>query len=105
MQGKKSAPKVIGYWSKSFKGSQINWSALVKEAKAVYKVCKHFSIFILYALMTLYYNHKPLANFLKNQMKNAMVNRWSFDIQEYTLKFVWVDTHQHQRLPELTGGE
>ena len=93
MQGDKTAPKVIGYWSKSFKGSQINWSTLVKEARAVYEACKHFSMFILGAPTTLYCDHKLLANFLQNQTKNAMVNRWSLDIQEYALKFVWVDTH------------
>ncbi len=69
------APKVIGYWSKSFKGSQINWSTLVKKARVVYEVCKHFSIFILGAPTTLYCDHKLLENFLQNQMKNAMVNR------------------------------
>ncbi len=93
MEGDKAAPKVIGYWSKSFKGSQINWSALVKEVWAVYEACKHFSVFILGAPTTLYCDHKPLANFLRNQTKNAIVNRWSLDIQEYALKFVWVDTH------------
>ncbi len=93
MQGDKAAPKVIGYWSKSFKGSQINWSLLVKEVQAVYEACKHFSVFILGDPTTLYCDHKPLPNFLRNQTKNAMVNRWSLDIQEYALKFVWVDTH------------
>ncbi len=75
MQGDKTASKVIGYWSKSFKGSQINWSALVKEAQAVYEVCKHFSVFILGDPTILYCDHKLLANFLWNQMKDAMVNR------------------------------
>ncbi len=93
MQGDKTAPKVIGYLLKSFKGSQINWSTLVKEACAVYKACKHFSVFILGAPTILYCDRKPLANFLWNQMKNAMVNRWSLDIQEYALKFIWVNIH------------
>ena len=93
MQGEKTAPKVIGYWLKSFKGSQINWSALVKEAWVVYEACKHFSVFILGAPTTLYCDYKLLANFLQNQTKNAVVNRWSLDIQEYVLKFVWVDMH------------
>ncbi len=49
MQGDKTVPKVISYWSKSFKGSQINWSALVKEAQAVYEACKHLSMMRLRA--------------------------------------------------------
>ncbi len=65
----------------------------MKEAWAVYEACKYFSMFILGAPTTLYCNHKLLANFLWNQTKNAMVNRWSLDIQEYALKFIWVDTH------------
>ena len=65
----------------------------MKEAWAVYEAHKHFSVFILGAPTTLYCDHKPLVNFLWNQTKNAMVNRWSLDIQEYMLKFIWVDTH------------
>ena len=95
MQGEVNSRKVVGYWSKSFKGSQLEWSALVKEARAVVEACKHFSVFILGAKTTLYCDHKPLHDFLRRATKNTMVNRWSLEIQEFDLQFEWVDTESN----------
>ena len=36
----------IGYWSKAFHGSQIFWSALVKEARAVMEAVLHYQVYI-----------------------------------------------------------
>ena len=36
----------VGYWSKAFKGSQLFWSALVKEARAVMEAVQHFEVFL-----------------------------------------------------------
>ena len=36
----------VGYWSKAFKGSQLFWSALVKEAHAVMEAVQHFDVFL-----------------------------------------------------------
>ena len=80
----------IGYWSKSFKGSQMFWSALVKEARAVLEAVQHFEVYIKGAKTELRCDHKPLARFLEARTKNEMVNRWSLNIQEYDIRFVWV---------------
>jgi hypothetical protein len=82
--------KPIGYWSKSFKGPQLNWAALVKEARAVYEAVQHFDVFIRGCPITLRCDHKPLARFLEAKTKNEMVNRWSLNIQEYDIEFEWV---------------
>jgi hypothetical protein len=93
MQRNKSGNRQpIGYWSKGFKGSQLAWSALVKEARAVKEGTEHFGVFIKGCEVYLRCDHKPLERFLESQTKNQMANRWSLDIQEYNLKFRWVSS-------------
>ena len=84
-----------GHWSKAFKGSQLNWSALVKEARAVKEAVEHFEMFILGAETVLRCDHKPLERFLHHQTKNTMVNRWSMDIMRFNIKFKWVPTDEN----------
>ena len=98
--------KPIGYWSKLFKGSQRNWAALVKEARAVYEAVKHFSVFIKGCHTVLRCDHKPLERFLHTNTKNEMVNRWSLDIQEYDIDFKWVATNENLSdcLSRMTSG-
>jgi hypothetical protein len=85
----------IGYWSKAFKGSQLSWSALVKEARAVKEAVQHFAVFISGCHVTVRCDHKPLQRFLDCQTKNTMVNRWSLEIQEFNLKFKWVSSQDN----------
>ena len=82
----------IGYWSKAFKGPQLNWAALVKEARAVKEAVEHFRVFISNCEVTLMCDHRPLERFLEAKTKNEMVNRWSLDIQFVDLKFQWVES-------------
>ena len=84
--------KPIGYWAKTFKGSQKNWAALVMEARAVLEAVQHFAVFVTGCTTVLKCDHKPLARFLEMQTKNVMVNRWSLLLQEFDLKFEWVAT-------------
>ena len=87
--------KPIAYWSKLFKGTQVNWAALVKEARGVYESVKHFAVFLLANKTILRCDHKPLARFLETRTKNEMVNRWSLDLQEFSIEFRWVDTENN----------
>ncbi len=93
----KYPPKLhpIGYWSKSFKGSQHNWAALVKEARAVKEAVEHFAVFIEGCPVTLRCDHKPLERFLEAQTHNEMVNHWSLEIQHFDLKFEWVSSKKN----------
>ena len=84
--------KPIGYWSKSFKGAQLNWSALEKEARAVKEAIEHFRVFITGCQIELRCDHKPLEQFLHRQTKNEKVNRWSMEIQQFDIKFKWVSS-------------
>ncbi len=65
----KYPPKLrpIGYWLKSFKGSQRNWAALVKEARAVKEAVEHFMVFIKGCPVTLHCDHNLSSAFLKHK--------------------------------------
>ena len=97
MQRNKSTNKLhaLGYWSRAFKGSQKVWSALVKEARAVLEAVEHFAVYIKGCPVELRCDHKPLQRFLEAKTKNEMVNRWSLNLQEYDLKFVWVKSEDN----------
>ena len=82
----------IGYFAKSFKGTEANWAALVKEAHAVYRAVEFFSVFITGAKVRLRCDHQPLKQFLHASTKNSMVNRWSLNLQQYDIDFEWVAT-------------
>jgi hypothetical protein len=85
----------IAYWSKSFRGSQKNWAALVKEARAVLESVQHFSVYLLGCRTILRCDHKPLARFLEARTRNEMVNRWSLLIQEFDIEFEWVSSEMN----------
>ena len=50
----------IAYTSGLFRGSQINWAALTKEAYAIYMSVKKLSFFLDSAQITLRSDHLPL---------------------------------------------
>ena len=85
----------IGYFAKSFKGTEANWAALVKEAHAVYRAVEFFSVFVTGAKVLLKCDHQPLQQFLHASTKNAMVNRWSLNLQQYDIEFEWVATDKN----------
>ena len=85
----------IGYFAKSFHGTQLQWAALTKEAHAVYRAVEFFSVFITACKVTLRCDHKPLAKFLKGDTRNQMVNRWSLNMQQYDITFEWVATDKN----------
>jgi hypothetical protein len=85
----------IGYWSKAFKGPQLNWSALMKEARAVMEAVLHYEVFIKGCKTKLMCDHKPLLNFLKAKTKNEMANRWSLAIQEFDIEQEFVSSAEN----------
>jgi hypothetical protein len=95
MQEYPEGMRPVGYWSKAFKGSQLNWAALVKEARGVVEAVQNFSVFIAGCKILLRCDHKPLERFLERKTKNEMVNRWSMLIQEYDIEFLWVSTDEN----------
>ena len=70
----------ITYMSGLFKGSQINWATLTKEAYAIYISVKKLDHYLQDAEVTLRSDHLPLKSFLQKNTLNTKVNNWAIDI-------------------------
>ena len=70
----------ITYMSGLFKGSQVNWATLTKEAYAIYVSIKKLDHYIQDAEVTLRSDHLPLKSFLQKNTLNTKVNNWAIDI-------------------------
>ena len=63
----------ITYVSGLFKGPQLNWAALTKEAYAIYMVARKLDYYLREAETTIRSDHLPLKTFLLKNTKNDKV--------------------------------
>ena len=73
-----------------FKGSQMNWAALTKEAFAIYSSIKKLSYYLEDADIVLKSGHLPLKKFLQKNTLNSKVNNWAVEISQYRSKFEYI---------------
>ena len=80
----------ITFASGLFKGSQMNWAALTKEAFAIYSSIKKLSYYLEDADIVLGSDHLPLKKFLQKNTLNSKVNNWAVEISPYRIKFEYI---------------
>ena len=80
----------VTYVSGLFRGPQINWAALVKEAYAIYMAARKLHYYISNSDTTIHSDHMPLRRFLLKNTKNTTVNNWAVSIEDYQLKFEYI---------------
>ena len=80
----------ITYVSGLFKGSQVNWATLTKEAYAIYMSVKKLSYYLQDADITLRSDHLPLKKFLSKNTLNTKVNNWAIEISPYRIQFEYI---------------
>ena len=71
----------VAFVSGLFRGSQLNWAALMKEAFAIYMSVKKLSFYLTDAQILLRSDHKPLEKFLLKNMLNSKVNNWAMELK------------------------
>ena len=76
----------ICYVSGQFRGSQLNWAALTKEAYAIYMSVRTLSFYITDAEVTIRSDHLPLKKFLNKQTMNSKVNNWAVELEQFRLQ-------------------
>ena len=81
---------LITFTSGLFKGSQLNWVALTKEAFAIYSSIKKLSYYLEGAEITLRSDHLPLKKFLQKNILNTKVNKWAVEISPYKIQFEYI---------------
>ena len=80
----------ITYMSGLFRGSQINWACLTKEAYAIYMSIKKLTHYLEDADITLRSDHLPLKKFLAKNTLNSKVNNWAIDISPFRITFEYI---------------
>ena len=86
-----------------FRGSQLNWAALTKEAFAIYMSVKKLSFYLTDAQILLRSDHKLLEKFLLKNTLNSKVNNWAMELEAFNIQFdhikgssnILVDTLSH----------
>jgi len=81
----------VHYLSGLFRGSQLNWAALTKEAHAIYAAVRKLTFYLTDADVTLRSDHKPLKRFLQQETLNNMVNNWAMELQQFRIKFEFIE--------------
>ena len=89
-KGVKEIHHPITYISGLFRGPQINWAALVKEAYTIYMSTKKLDYYLDEAVTPIRSDHLPLKRVLEHKTKNSKVDKWSLDIAHYNLQFEYV---------------
>ena len=80
----------VAYISGLFRGSQLNWAALTKEAYAIFMSVKKLSFYLYLARITVCSDHLPLKRFLEKNTLNAKVNNWAVELESQKIDFVFI---------------
>ena len=80
----------ITYMSGLFRGSQMNWACLTKEANAIYMSIKKLAYYLEDADITLQSDHLPLMKFLAKNTLNSKVNDWAIEISPFHITFEYI---------------
>ena len=73
-----------------FRGSQLNWACLTKEAYAIYMSIKKLTYYLEDADATLRSDHLPLRKFLAKNTLNSKVNNWAIEISPFRITFEYI---------------
>ena len=77
----------VAYVSGLFRGSQLNWAALTKEAYAIYVSVKKLAFYLTDADVLLKSDHLPLKKFLQKNTLNNKVNNWAMELEAFNIRF------------------
>ena len=80
----------VTFVSGLFRGSQLNWAALMKEAFAIYMSVKKLSFYLTDAQILLRSDHKPLEKFLLKNTLNSKVNNWAMELEAFNIQFDYI---------------
>ena len=93
VEGKKvTTDHPVAYVSGLFRGSQLNWAALTKEAFAIYMSVKKLSFYLTDADVLLKSDHLPLKMFLQKNTLNNKVNNWAMELEAFNIRFKHVSS-------------
>ena len=77
----------VTFVSGLFRGSQLYWTVLTKEACAIYMSVKKLSFDLIQADVLLKSDHLPLKGFLHKNTLNSKVNNWAMELESFNIQF------------------
>ena len=80
----------VAFVSGLFRGSQVNWAALTKEAFAIYMSVKKLSFYLDQAEILFRSDHLPLKKFLQKNTMNSKVNSWAVELESFNIQFEYI---------------
>ena len=80
----------ITYMSGLFRGSQMNWACLTKEAYTIYMSIKKLAYYLEDADITLRSDHLLLKKFLAKKTLNSKINNWAIEISPFCITFEYI---------------
>ena len=80
----------VTFVSGLFRGSQLNWAALMKEAFAIYMSVKKLSFYLTDTKILLRSDHKPLEKFLQKNTLDSKVNNWAMELEAFNIQFDYI---------------
>ena len=81
----------VTFVSGLFRGSQLNWATLMKEAFAIYMSVKKLSFYLTDAQILLRNDHKPLEKFLQKNTLKSKVNNWAMELEAFKIQFYYIE--------------
>ena len=80
----------FAFQSGTFKGSQLNWVTLIKEAYAIYMAFCKFLYYVEGSRVIIWCDHAPLKKFLEGRMLNNKVNNWGIELSYFQIDFQYI---------------
>ena len=76
----------VCYVSGLFRGSQLNWAALTKEAYAIYMLVRKLTFYITGHNVKAKSDHLPLKKLLEKKTLNAKVSNWAVELEQFKIE-------------------
>ena len=76
--------------SRLFRGSQLNWAKLTKEAYAIYMSVKKLRFYIDTAKITVKSDHLQVKKFLEKDTLKSKVNNWAVELESQNITFEYI---------------
>ena len=98
----------VAFVSGLFRGSQLDWATLMKEAFANYMSVKKLSFYSDHSQIIPRSDHLPLKRFLQKNTLNSKVNNWPMELESFNIKINTlsrlIDIDADTRLPQKNKG-
>ena len=73
-----------------FRGSQLNWAALTKEAYTIYMAVRKLTFYITGHNIKVKSDHLLLKKFSEKKTLNAKVNNWAVELEQFKIELDWI---------------